>query len=130
MRIQYKIPGWEPARAPLSGDSEAVPSPFRARLTAAAAAPSAVSWRRLLRLDAAPAAVTLEKPIRYNALVIDPERDRVEMRRLIERHSLEAGPSPVEDPAKESVRKMIMLLLDLQSGEDDLWALMLQQERG
>ncbi|MEZ5403565.1 MAG: hypothetical protein R2729_28050 [Bryobacteraceae bacterium] len=128
MQVHYKIPGWEPIRELPVGGAMAAASPFPA--LAPVSRGEAVSWRALLRLEA-PAAGVLDlgpppRPDGWN--VASAEVETRAIRVLLGKHGHEAEPSKAGATASGAVREMVLLLLDMQSRQDELVALRAGQE--
>ena len=124
VKVQYTIPGWEPAPAPGPRLEEA-PSAFEARFREISEA-APVTWRALLRTDIpAPGELELTPPPRPNTHhYTDAHEDRRRWNGLLRRHSPSLNDGPPE------VRRMLALLAEMEANELELCARVASENGG
>jgi hypothetical protein len=114
VKVQYTIPGWEPAASPAQR-LETAPAVFEERLREAGR-PLGQTWRRVLRADLPqPGELALAPPERpLSHVYSDAAEDRRRWQGLLRRHvvAMEAG--------RPEVARMLAALARMEEGEVEI----------
>jgi len=124
VKVQYTIPGWEPAPAP-GPHVDAAPSAFETRFREITEA-APITWRQLLRTDIpSPGELEISPPPRTGTQhYIDAHEERRRWHGLLRRHTVSSNDSPPE------VRRMIALLVEMEANELELCARVASENGG
>ena len=122
MRVQYTLPGYQPAFKPLPSPDDAGAPSFQSHIR-----PSQwqgdIDWKRVLNVDRVPfSATSIGPPPRPMSLESQgPETERMRWNQLLSQH---AGFSPMRPGIQSSdkVSVMMLLLVQVQSDADAVTA--------
>jgi hypothetical protein len=130
MRIQYTLPGLQPAVTTQAKSAGPISPTFKNRMQQIAAGPP-VSWKQILRLDRTPAGPgSVGPPPKPATLeVLDVASERLRWRNLLVRHGGGQAQSGIPG-APPKVQRMVAVLTRMQELEDALIARSLSETGG